>query len=177
MRQIRTFIALFIGLSLIAGIASAVAAMVAKGRLESHGSEADDEFDLVTIYSGRDFVSTAPALRRGSVLTWYGGGTVDLRGATLAPDAELRLRALFGGIRLVVPETWRIQREAIAVFGGIGDARDVSAIAPDGPTLRITGWAAFGGVGIVSEAPDLDTQTEPVGEPVTVAPETVAAPA
>lgn len=156
MRIIRTLLTLFFGLFLVAGIASAVGAAILKGRLESRGEESDDEIDLVAIYEGRDFTSTASAFRGGSVLAWYGGGTVDLRGATLDPaGATLDLRAIFGGIQLVVPETWHVERSTVGIFGGTGDGRDLDRVSPDGPTLYLTGYAIFGGAGIVSAGPDL----------------------
>jgi len=157
MRPIRNLIAAFVGLTLVTAIASAIAALVAKDRLISRGGETDDEIDLVTIYTGRDFSSKAASFRGGSVLTWYGGGTVDLRGGTLDPaGATLKVRTIFGGFRLVVPETWRVEQRLIAMFGGVGDARDSSAVDELGPTLVLEGFALFGGIGIVSEAPDLD---------------------
>jgi len=156
MRLLRSLFTLVFGLFLVAGIASVIGAAILKGRLKSHGEESDDEIDLVTIYEARDFTSTASAFRGGSFLAWYGGGTVDLRGATLDPaGATLDLRAVFGGIRLVVPETWQVERSTVGIFGGTGDARDLDLVSPDGPTLHLTGYAIFGGAGIVSEAPDL----------------------
>ena len=157
MRTIRNVIGLFFGLSLLAAIASAVTAMVVKRSLPSRGAEDDDEVALVTIYTGNDFVSRSRSFRGGSVLTWYGGGTIDLRGATLDPaGATLVARTIFGGFRLVVPETWRVDQRVTAIFGGVGDARDPEAVLPDGPTLVLEGLALFGGIGIVSDAPDLD---------------------
>ncbi len=157
MRMIRALLTLFFGLFLVGGIASALAAAFAKGRMESHGDEADDEFDVVSIYTGQDFVSRAPALRRGSALSWYGGGTIDLRQATLDPNgATLTARSIFGGLRLVVPEAWPIHRDMVSVFGGIGDARVGDRIDHALPGLRLEGYSVFGGIGIVSEAPDLD---------------------
>ncbi|MCI0583120.1 MAG: hypothetical protein L0227_09565, partial [Chloroflexi bacterium] len=72
--------------------------------------------------------------------------------------ATLTVRALFGGFRLVIPATWRVELATVGIFGGIGDARDRDRIDVDGPVLRIEGFAVFGGVGIVSEAPDLDDE-------------------
>ena len=162
MRLIRNLI----GLVIFGAIASAVGAAIAKGRLVSSGTEADDEFDLVTIYDNLAFESHAPAFHRGSVLTWYGGGTVDLRDATLDPSgATLELRTLFGGLQLVVPPSWRIEQDVTAVFGGIGDVRGFEPDAADGPVLRITGWCVFGGVGIVSEAAGSGATFEPTGAP------------
>ena len=149
MRLIRNLI----GLVILGGIASAVGAAIAKGRMASSGTETDDEFDLVTIYDSVTFASQAAALRRGSALTWYGGGTIDLRGATLDPaGATLELRMLFGGLQLVVPPSWRVERDVTAIFGGIGDVRGFESESTGGPVLRLTGWVAFGGIGIVSEA-------------------------
>ena len=57
------------------------------------------------------------------MLAWFGGISVDLRGATLAPDgAHLELHALNGGIAIRVPEGWRVHSNLGAVLGGV-DAR------------------------------------------------------
>jgi hypothetical protein len=147
---------LVMGLWVIGFVGSLIGAAIAKGRFASTGDRADDEVDLVAIFEPLEFSSTAPTLRWVSVLAWYGGGTVDLRGASLDPaGATLTLRAIYGGIRLIVPETWRVEREATGIFGGVGDARDQARVAPEGPLLRVEGFAIFGGAGILSEAADL----------------------
>lgn len=140
--------------SVIAGLVAAVVAFIAKGRMASSGGPEDDELDLVAIYDGMEFASRAPALRRASVTAWYGGGTLDLRGATLDPaGAVLTVRAIFGGFELVIPEAWRVELRTRSIFGGFGDARKADRVAPTGPLLTIEGFAVFGGVGIVSRAP------------------------
>lgn len=165
MRSIRNLLGFLLGVSLLGGIASALSALVAKRQLESRGTPTDDEVGLVSIYSGLDLVSQAAAFRGGSMLCWYGGGTLDLRAATLDPnDAHLTVRAIFGGARLVIPETWRVENRLRAVFGGVGDTRSVAmlaSIAADAPTLVLDGFALFGGVAIVSDAPDLDAEGRP----------------
>jgi len=157
MRAIRSILTLLFGLFLLGGIASAIAAAYARGRIESHADEDGDEFDLVSILGGNDFASRAKSLKRGSILSWYGGGSVDLRGATLDPTgATIEARSIIGGIRLVVPETWRVERDMISIAGGVGDGRNPELIDPSLPVLRLEGFSAIGGIGIVSEAPDLD---------------------
>jgi len=42
----------------------------------------------------------------------------------------------------------------------VGDARNRELVDEMGPTLTIDGFAIFGGVGIVSDAPDMDKTTE-----------------
>jgi hypothetical protein len=147
----------FVRLTILGAIASAIGAAIARNHMVSRGQPEDDEFDLVAIMSPLDFTSTAKAFRRGSYLAWYGGGSLDLRGASLDPaGATLTVRAIFGGFRLVVPASWRVENRMLGIFGGSGDGRPASMIATDGPVLVLEGWAFFGGVGVVSEAPDLD---------------------
>jgi Cell wall-active antibiotics response 4TMS YvqF len=151
-RAIGRLIKWLLGLSLLGGIASGVAAALARGRMHSRGSEADDDVELVVIYNGVEFQSTATALRSLSAVCWYGGGTIDLRDATLDPSgADLSLRVIFGGFRLIVPEDWRVELSVIGIFGGVGDGRPDRARA-DGPVLRVSGFALFGGLGVDSEA-------------------------
>jgi hypothetical protein len=157
MRFIGGTLRLILALSILAGIGSAIGAYVAKLRLFSKGEPADDEIDLVAIYDARDLTSTAPAFRRATVTAWYGGGTLDLRGATLDPaGATLSIRAIFGGYRLVVPASWRVELATVGILGGVGDGRDKELVDAGGPVLTIEGFAILGGVGIVSEAPDLE---------------------
>jgi len=166
MRAIGTAFRNLIAITLLGGIASAIAAAYAKGRMLSTGAPADDEVDLVAIYTGLDFQSTAPALRTATVTAWYGGTTLDLRGATLDPaGATLNVRAIFGGARLVIPEAWPIELRTLAFAGGVGDVRDSANVDHSLPTLTITGFAVFGGVGILSDAPDLDREDE-IEEPL-----------
>lgn len=161
MRLIGGLFRTFITLTVLGSIGSAIGAFYAKGRLTSKGEPGDDELDLVAIYEALDLRSHAPAFRRGSYTAWYGGGTLDLRGATLDPaGATLTIRAVFGGIRLVLPATWRVEVATLGIMGGIGDGRKKDLVDESGPVLRIEGFAVFGGVGIVSEAPDLDKETE-----------------
>ena len=152
MRTIRSILGLTFGFVIISSILAAVVAAVAKRHMISNGTETDDEFDLVTIFDGVDFASTAPAFRRGTVLTWYGGGQIDLRGATLDPaGAELNVSALFGGVQVIVPETWRVDQRMVAFLGGVGDSREKIDAQETGPVLRLDGWAAFGGIDVSSE--------------------------
>jgi hypothetical protein len=157
MRPIRTIFGLLLGILTLGTIASVIGALVMRRQLASSGGETDDEFDLVTIFDSVEFRSTAPQLRRGSSLTWYGGGTIDLRGASLDPTgADLGIRAIFGGLRLVVPATWRVETDVTAMFGGLADVRDQDLVETDAPVLHVRGFAVFGGVAIMSDAPDLD---------------------
>jgi hypothetical protein len=151
-RIVRGFVAFVIG----SAVASAVTAAVLKGRITSRGRPADDEIELVSIFENRDFTSTAGSLRRVDLTAMFGGGTLDLRLARLAPEgATLSARTVFGGYRVAIPGTWRVEPRALGVLGGFGDSRQRAWVDPNGPLLRIEGFALFGGLGVVSETPDL----------------------
>jgi hypothetical protein len=136
-------------------MAGAMVFAAVKGRRAVAQDPAADEVDLVATFSELDFRSTSGAFRGGSVTTWFGGGTLDLRDATLDPaGATLRVNALFGGGNLVVPEGWNVETRITPMFGGVGDGRARADRPADAPTLRLEGRAVFGGWGITSEPDD-----------------------
>ena len=117
---------------------------------------ASDEVDLVATFGPLEFHSESGAFKGGTVTTWFGGGTLALREATLDPaGATLQTSALFGGGNLIVPETWNVETKIVGI-GGAGDGRPNVERPADAPVLRLEGTAIFGGWGITSEAPGED---------------------
>jgi hypothetical protein len=115
---------------------------------------ADDEIVAVAIFGPLAFRSTARNFRGGTLDCWYGGGALDLRDATLSPEgATIRVRAVFGGGQIVVPETWRV-RNTVVGLGGVSDTRPVADRSDEGPELTIEGFVVFGGFAVVSELPE-----------------------
>lgn len=136
---------------------SLVGAAVAKQRLPSVGTDVDDEIALTAILAPVEFESHATAFRGGSILLWYGGGDMDLRGVRLDPaGARLTVRAIFGGGRLIVPETWNVDLQMLGIFGGSTDQRPAFDRAPDAPRLIVDGLCVFGGLAIFSSKPEVD---------------------
>jgi hypothetical protein len=122
-------------------------ASLLKRAFSSRGAADTDELRLVAILDGIELKSHARAFRGGSMFTWLGGIAVDLREATLAPDARLELGSLFGGIALRVPAGWRVESDVQSLVGGV--AVDVpEPDDPNAPTLRVTGFSAFGGIAV-----------------------------
>ena len=150
-RIIRRIVVAFVAIMSI----SALAAVVAKRSIASAGGPDSNEIELATIFDSVELESRATSFRGGSLLCWFGGGTVDLRGATLDPaGARLTIRAIFGGGILVVPDDWQVDLKVIGVFGGVGDSRDARGRPADAPRLIVDGFAFFGGFGISSRPPD-----------------------
>ena len=135
----------------ISSIAAAIGARIMKDRLVPIDSPDADEVRLVAILEPIDFRSTARSFRGGTLDCWYGGGVVDLRGATLDPaGARLEVRGIFGGGQFIVPDNWRVRTDVRGV-GGIGDARPKIERPVTAPLLTIEGVAFMGGFGITSE--------------------------
>ncbi len=81
-------------------------------RYPSAGDEQSDEIALAAIGTGIDLASRATAFRGGSARAMMGGLQLDLTGATPAPEGvRLELRAVMGGINVIVPPGWRITVE------------------------------------------------------------------
>lgn len=89
----------------------------------------------------------------GKVDAVFGSIELDFLDASISsPDrrASLEANAVFGGIEITVPRTWKVIMKGAAVFGGCDD-KTVSPRPEPGfepPTLIITGAAVFGGVEI-----------------------------
>jgi hypothetical protein len=127
------------------------AAAFARRAVPSRGDEDSDELGLVAVFDGIDLKSRAKAFTGGSMLAWFGGITVDLREVELAPGARLSLHALFGGIQIKTPRSWRVESGLKAIAGGV-DARTPGQDDPDAPVLTVTGTALFGGIAIGAKA-------------------------
>ncbi|MCU0504368.1 MAG: hypothetical protein MUE82_01130 [Chloroflexi bacterium] len=141
-------VASLLGAMAVAGVVvPTVAAAIAKQRAVIIDDPEAPEIALSTIFEGVEVENRSPEFRGGTTVCWYGAQQLDLRGATLAPDgAALRARCIFGGLQVLVPETWRVQVRSIPVFGGVQD----SSSGPDGegPLLTIEAVCVFGGVSI-----------------------------
>jgi hypothetical protein len=154
MKLIGRIIAIFSGLVMVISIGGAILAVATGRRTIVVDAPDADEIHLAAVLGPLGFASTATAFRGGTIDTMYGGGIVDLRGATLDPaGATLRVRAIFGGAQIVLRAEWRVVT-AVRGLGGVGDGRPSAERPADAPTLRIEGLALFGGFGITSDAPE-----------------------
>jgi len=144
-RLIRTLFLLLVGT--IAGFAGAAA--VLRTTLTSRGDEESDEVALVAIFNGIELESRSASFRGGTALAWFGGISLDLRDATLAPAAEIDVRAMFGGLAIRVPPTWRVDASGTAIAGGV-DNSAAKPSGPDAPTLVVRAATAFGGISVTN---------------------------
>src|SRR5436190_8549960 len=130
---------------IVSMVAGAVAALQARRRIGPDTPETADDIVASAIFGPLDYHSTATNLRSGALELWYGGGVLDLRDATLAPEgATLNVKVVFGGGQVLVPADWRGGAECQGLGGGQG-GREAKGYAGGAPTLAIVGSAVRGG--------------------------------
>jgi hypothetical protein len=147
MRALRSLSILLLGTW--AGVMASAA--FAKRAMPSRGDEESDELSLAAIFDGIELKSRATAFQGGSLLAWFGGIDIDLREAELAPGARLSVHALFGGIAIKTPPSWRVESKVKAVSGGV-DVQTPSSDDPDAPVLALDGMALLGGIAVGAKA-------------------------
>jgi len=121
-----------------------------RGRVIPRGATDEDVIRATAIFGGSKLASTARQFHGAWLTAVFGGETLDLRGAQLAPEgASVNATVAFGGIDVLVPNDWRISVRSTPIFGGVEDKRDHSRpVAADAPTLHIDAVTIFGGVEI-----------------------------
>jgi predicted membrane protein len=88
----------------------------------------------------------------GEITAIFGGVHLDLRSAATKKDeVVIEMNAIFGGVELMVPDTWDVTVRGEAIFGGFEDKtmRRRDPQAGKRPHLIITGSAVFGGVTVM----------------------------
>ncbi len=130
-----------------------MAGMAASRAFEGERTASDDDFKLMALMDGRELTSESTSLRTGTAVAAMGGIDIDLRGATLDPGgAHIALKAYMGGIRLVVPEQWKVYVDEDSRAGGIEVSTPQADTTPDdAPRLTVEAIARFGGILIETE--------------------------
>ena len=152
--MLKRIIGLGIAATAVGMVAAAATAQNLKRTLVPTTDPAADEIVAVAIFAPLEFHSTSRNFRGGQLECWYGGGVLDLRDATLAPEgATLRVRAVFGGGQILVPADWKVV-STVRGAGGLQDIREAKGYAADGPELVIEGFLVAGGFSVSSELAD-----------------------
>lgn len=108
-----------------------------------------DFIDEVAIFGGGEQKITSKNFRGGKVTNIFGGSTLEMLEADLAPGSNvLDMFCLFGGSKFIVPTNWKVRIEVVSIFGGYSDKRKFLTQNPEGTPekeLVIRGTVIFGG--------------------------------
>lgn len=123
------------------------------GRIAESNAQQDvdpesENFSLATYVNGKQYASSTRKLHSGSAVTMFGGTDIDLTGAELDPaGATLRLKTRFGGVKVLVPETWKVDVTG-ETKNGETDVKvtDPATLPEDAPRLSVMADTQFAGV-------------------------------
>jgi predicted membrane protein len=115
-------------------------------------NSSDDLLDTVAVFGGVKKNVISKNFKGGEVTCCFGGAQINLSQADLNEKAVLEVNAIFGGVKLIVPQHWELQTsELVTVMGGIEDKRpQQSAPVTSGKILVLKGSAIFGGIEILN---------------------------
>jgi len=110
---------------------------------------------VYAIFGGVDRRGSWTVPRRWRVVATFGGAQLDLREARFPTGViDLEVRAVFGGVQIIVPPGLAVEVHGTAIMGGFQNVNRAPAHPdPDAPLLRIRGLAFMGGVDITMRLP------------------------
>lgn len=134
-------ILVLIGLRLVMGEA------FRRSRRPGGPGSSSDEVDAVAVLGGIRRTSNSARFLGGSATALLGSCEIDLRPATIAPgqEAVLDTFAFWGGIEILVPETWDVVVQGMPILGAFED-QTRPPLGTNPPRLVIKGTVVMGGV-------------------------------
>ena len=110
----------------------------------------EDVLDVAAVFGAVKKNLYSKSFKGGEIVSVFGGVEIDLSQADFEGKVVIESVQIFGGATLIVPPTWQVRSEAVAVFGGIEDKR--KHVVPTEPqrVLVLDGFALFGGIEIKS---------------------------
>lgn len=111
----------------------------------------------IAVMSGCDRTGVWTIAESHTAVAVMGGIAIDLRQANLqSGETTIRVFAVWGGVEILVPDDLNLVMDGFGLMGGFAeesgarkqDPRPVRPPPPGAPTVRVTGLALMGGVGV-----------------------------
>ncbi|MDA0194545.1 MAG: DUF5668 domain-containing protein [Bacteroidetes bacterium] len=125
--------------------------IILRRRHNDHGYSKDDVdyIDELNILGGQKTQVTSQNFRGGKITSILGGSELDLSKAKLGQEIVLLdTFSMFGGTKIIVPESWTLKFEVFSLFGGFSDERrrtSLGTVPDQKQVLIIKGTTIFGG--------------------------------
>ena len=109
-----------------------------------------DRQAMFAVFGGVQRSGTWTVPRKLRVTAAMGGVQLDLREARFPPGGvDIHVRAVFGGIDIIVPPGLAVQMHGSAILGGFAQVdRSPASPDPEAPMVRVHGVAIMGGVDV-----------------------------
>jgi predicted membrane protein len=109
-----------------------------------------DVLDVAAVFGAVKKSLFSKTFKGGEIVSVFGGVEIDLSQADFEGKVVIESVQIFGGATLIVPPTWQVRSEAVAIFGGIEDKRKQVVQQEPERILVLEGFAMFGGIEIKS---------------------------
>jgi len=109
----------------------------------------EDTINSTVIWWGSERKTRSRQFKGGSLTAIMGGIEVDLREADIVDKAEIAIFALWGGVEVKVPPTWRVHVSGLPLLGGWDD-KTTLPLQDGAPELIVHVTAIMGGAEIKS---------------------------
>lgn len=118
----------------------------------SGNENSSDYIDDVAILGGGVKQVQSKNFKGGSITAIFGGSEFNLREAQLSAEGcTIDVFTMFGGSKLIVPDTWEIKSDVVSIFGGFTDKRPVRPVEFGNKNIIfVKGMVVFGGLEIKS---------------------------
>jgi predicted membrane protein len=110
----------------------------------------EDMLDVAAVFGAVKKNLYSKTFKGGEIVSVFGGVEIDLTQADFEGKVKIESVQIFGGATLIVPPTWQVRSEAVAIFGGIEDKRKQIVTTTPERILILEGFVMFGGIEIKS---------------------------
>jgi predicted membrane protein len=112
----------------------------------------NDYLEDVSILGGGTKIIQSNNFKGGDITAIFGGSEFSFKDAEISPEGcTIDVFTLFGGSKLVIPDSWVVKSDMFSIFGGFNDKR---AVRPEeteyAKVLHLKGAVIFGGIEIKS---------------------------
>jgi len=136
-------------LLILAGILILFRQRIEHSHSEKKNLDTEDFIDEVNVFGGGDRNIISQNFQGGRILAIFGGSNFNLIRAKLAPGKNyIEVLAIFGGMKLIVPEDWNVRINVVSIFGGFSDKhriRPLDVKDDESTELILKGFVLFGG--------------------------------
>lgn len=110
----------------------------------------EDVLDVAAVFGSVKKNLYSKSFKGGEIVSVFGGVEIDLSQADFEGRVVIESVQIFGGATLIVPPTWQVRSEGVAIFGGIEDKRRHVVHQEPERILVLEGFTMFGGLEIKS---------------------------
>ena len=114
-------------------------------------SDNSDFIETSSIFGGVKKIVLSKNFKGGNISNIMGGTEINLTQADIQSKIVIDTTNIFGGTELIIPPTWDVQSDVVAIFGGVDDKRQITSqpLQPN-KIVQLTGLCIFGGIEIKS---------------------------